>query len=189
MGGKGLGRLIKKAFKSVVHAKPSQIKHYLGRAAINVAKGAQHGASALAKFETGDYNGAKSELHQGVKTVVGQNNINALADATIGKKAAGKINQANRIGIRIQKAIGQAQEGNFRDGLKTAMGKKAHDKLSGHLTMAKHHSDQAAAIHGAMTGIVAGDRAGPMPGAGGAGIRPLGPMAGRGGAGIRPPGL
>jgi len=162
---KNVFKRVGKKISSISKASPEKIAKYSERAAINLHKGGAKMAQAGVLLETGDYKGAAQAAHSGVKTVVGQKNINAIGKVVIGKKAVKGVNRGNRIAGRADTALTQIQNGNTEGAMKTAMGKKAWNKsqqpsapgssgdlLAKHVERAKYHSDQAHAVHAAITG-------------------------------------
>lgn len=152
-----------KKFKSIGTASPAKVATYAGRAATNVAKGSLAMVRAGEALSTGDVKGAAVYGHQAANNVIGKKNIKAASNVIIGKKATQGVSKGVRILNRADKAVGQYESGDVTGAAKTAMGKKAYDKtqsapsadsaMSHHIARAKHHSEQAQALHTAVTGM------------------------------------
>lgn len=168
---------IGKKFKSIGNASPAKIAQYAGRAATNVGAGSLAMMQAANALKSGDVKGAVTAGHTAANKIIGKKNITAAGHVVLGKKGSEKVSKGVRIINRADKAVSQFQSGDVQGAVKTGMGKKAYDrateagndhdtKMSHHIARAKHHSEQAQAVHTALTGRI------PAVPIGGGGMKP-----------------
>jgi hypothetical protein len=166
-----------KKFKSIGNASPAKVAQYAGRAATNVGAGGFALATAANKLKSGDIQGAAKAGHMAANKVIGKKNITAAGHVVLGKKGSEKVTKGVKTINRADKAYSQYQSGDIEGAAKTAMGKKMYDKsqaapdpdskMSHHIARAKHHSEQAQAVHSILSGKTPEDHA-----IGGGGMKP-----------------
>lgn len=170
---KSFGKHVGKALKSIVKAKPEAVGKYVERGMNNLAQGGAALAGAAGSLATGDVKGAATGARTAVNKVVGKNNVKGLGQVVLGKKAASGVSKGIKKINRADSAFEKLKAGDVMGATKTAIGKKAYDKvnkkldqmnsamsapsshsskLDHHIARAKHHADQVQAIHSAVTG-------------------------------------
>lgn len=166
---KSFGKNIGKALKSVVKAKPETIGKKVEKGLNNYVQGQVALGNAAMALKSGDVKGAAVGARTALNKTIGKNNVKALGQVALGAKAAGKVSQGIKKINRADSAIEKLKSGDMMGATKTALGKKAYDKvnkkidqmnasmsgpskLDHHIARAKHHADQVQAIHSAITG-------------------------------------
>ena len=161
---KNVFKHVAKKLSSITKASPEQVGKYASRAALNVASGGYALSKAAMALKEGDVRGAAAAGHTAANKIIGKKNIKAASNVVLGKKATQQVSKGVKTLNRADKAFGQYETGDFEGAANTAMGKKMRDKMnaapdpdskmSHHIARAKHHSEQAQAVHTALTGKI-----------------------------------